>query len=50
MQFVTQVEDDNNVLQALLVKIHDHDPCSPDGEYYQIKQLLQEVAGDEMSD
>ena len=43
VQFVTKAVKDNNILQGLLVKIHDSPPDQPGGEYYQIKNLLERI-------
>ena len=43
IQFVTTKVDDNNIIQGLLIKIHDTKPDQPGGEYYEVSKLLDSI-------
>ena len=43
IQNVTPVVENNNLIQAILVKMHDTDPRGVGGEYHQVKDLLQQI-------
>lgn len=43
IQFVTTKVDDNNIIQGLLIKIHETKPDQAGGEYYEVSKLLDSI-------
>ena len=43
VQFVTTVVEQNNIIQAMLIKIHDQKPDKPGGEYHDIARILDSI-------